>query len=160
MISAQTLRVCREGKPVSTFPDHALKISGAIATPDAASLPVLGHDLVAGTADPVTILLQAGQHDLAAEAADVPRAGIMPHLLLRRSSRGHHKEGHNQKNSHHLRRPSYPLVIGSTQSTLTRACRRCNAHGCGLVERARGRGVPRLAGWPSASRSLGRGDLA
>src|ERR1700676_3301444 len=23
MISAQTLRVCREGKPVSTFPDHA-----------------------------------------------------------------------------------------------------------------------------------------
>ncbi|WP_207234629.1 hypothetical protein, partial [Bradyrhizobium sp. Leo170] len=25
MISAQTLRVCREGKPVSTFPDHALE---------------------------------------------------------------------------------------------------------------------------------------
>src|SRR5712691_2905071 len=25
MISAQTLRVCREGKPVPTFPDHALK---------------------------------------------------------------------------------------------------------------------------------------
>jgi hypothetical protein len=25
MISAQTLRVCREGKPVSTFLDHALK---------------------------------------------------------------------------------------------------------------------------------------
>src|SRR6266850_6967356 len=24
MISAQTLRVCREGKPVPTFPDHAL----------------------------------------------------------------------------------------------------------------------------------------
>jgi hypothetical protein len=24
MISAQTLRVCREGKPVSTFPDHAV----------------------------------------------------------------------------------------------------------------------------------------
>jgi hypothetical protein len=27
MISAQTLRVCREGKPVSTFPDHALVLS-------------------------------------------------------------------------------------------------------------------------------------
>jgi len=26
MISAQTLRVCREGKPVSTFPDHALHL--------------------------------------------------------------------------------------------------------------------------------------
>jgi hypothetical protein len=26
MISAQTLRVCREEKPVSTFPDHALAI--------------------------------------------------------------------------------------------------------------------------------------
>jgi hypothetical protein len=26
MISAQTLRVCREGKPASTFPDHALKV--------------------------------------------------------------------------------------------------------------------------------------
>ncbi|WP_349016975.1 hypothetical protein [Bradyrhizobium sp. Arg237L] len=26
MISAQTLRVCREGKPVSTFPDHALRL--------------------------------------------------------------------------------------------------------------------------------------
>jgi hypothetical protein len=25
MISAQTLRVCREGKPVSIFPDHALE---------------------------------------------------------------------------------------------------------------------------------------
>jgi hypothetical protein len=25
MISAQTLRVCREGKPLHTFPDHALK---------------------------------------------------------------------------------------------------------------------------------------
>jgi hypothetical protein len=24
MISAQTLRVCREGKPIPTFPDHAL----------------------------------------------------------------------------------------------------------------------------------------
>jgi hypothetical protein len=24
MISAQTLRVCREGKPLHTFPDHAL----------------------------------------------------------------------------------------------------------------------------------------
>jgi hypothetical protein len=24
MISAQTFRVCREGKPVPTFPDHAL----------------------------------------------------------------------------------------------------------------------------------------
>jgi hypothetical protein len=28
MISAQThFRVCREGKPVSTFPDHALEIT-------------------------------------------------------------------------------------------------------------------------------------
>src|SRR6266566_7266937 len=26
MISAQTLRVCREGKPVPTFPDHALVV--------------------------------------------------------------------------------------------------------------------------------------
>src|SRR5438105_13699306 len=29
MISAQTLRVCREGKPVPTFPDHALERSPA-----------------------------------------------------------------------------------------------------------------------------------
>jgi hypothetical protein len=29
MISAQTLRVCREGKPLHTFPDHA---PGAIET--------------------------------------------------------------------------------------------------------------------------------
>jgi hypothetical protein len=28
MISAQTLRVCREEKPVSTFPDHALEPGG------------------------------------------------------------------------------------------------------------------------------------
>jgi len=27
MISAQTLCICREGKPVSTFPDHALASS-------------------------------------------------------------------------------------------------------------------------------------
>src|SRR5258708_32727923 len=26
MISAQTLRVCREGKPAPTFPDHALAV--------------------------------------------------------------------------------------------------------------------------------------
>ncbi len=26
MISAQTLRVCREGKPAPTFPDHALLV--------------------------------------------------------------------------------------------------------------------------------------
>src|SRR5262245_2671813 len=30
MISAQTLRVCREGKPVSTFPDHALSVSTGV----------------------------------------------------------------------------------------------------------------------------------
>jgi two-component system cell cycle response regulator CpdR len=30
MISAQTLRVCREGKPVSTFPDHARRKDGAL----------------------------------------------------------------------------------------------------------------------------------
>src|SRR5712664_3984580 len=29
MISAQTLRVCREGKPVPTFPDHALGFRGS-----------------------------------------------------------------------------------------------------------------------------------
>src|ERR1700759_2120155 len=29
MISAQTLRVCREGKPVSTFSDHALSRLGS-----------------------------------------------------------------------------------------------------------------------------------
>src|ERR1700733_6735061 len=34
MISAQTLRVCREGKPVPTFPDHALTMP---ATPVAVS---------------------------------------------------------------------------------------------------------------------------
>jgi hypothetical protein len=28
MISAQTLRVCREGKPLRTFPDHALDVAG------------------------------------------------------------------------------------------------------------------------------------
>src|SRR5690242_18843218 len=32
MISAQTLRVCREGKPVSTFPDHALALAGSPVT--------------------------------------------------------------------------------------------------------------------------------
>src|SRR3977135_1391869 len=33
MISAQTLCVCREGKPVSTFPDHALERFPAKWTP-------------------------------------------------------------------------------------------------------------------------------
>src|SRR5258708_5298898 len=32
MISAQTLRVCREGKPVPTFPDHALVLLSQKAT--------------------------------------------------------------------------------------------------------------------------------
>jgi hypothetical protein len=29
MISGQTLRVCPAGKPLHTFPDHALKLAGA-----------------------------------------------------------------------------------------------------------------------------------
>jgi len=35
MISAQTLRVCREGKPVPTFPDHAL-VAGWVGVVSAA----------------------------------------------------------------------------------------------------------------------------
>ena len=31
MISAQTLRVCREGKPLYTFPDHALTQALAVS---------------------------------------------------------------------------------------------------------------------------------
>jgi hypothetical protein len=30
MISAQTLGVCRDGKPVPTFPDHALALGHSI----------------------------------------------------------------------------------------------------------------------------------
>jgi hypothetical protein len=33
MISVQTLRVCREGKPVPTFPDHALPYPDVSAMP-------------------------------------------------------------------------------------------------------------------------------
>src|SRR4051795_11791259 len=39
MISAQTLRVCREGKPVPTFPDHAL-ILVAIEFEDLRAVPL------------------------------------------------------------------------------------------------------------------------
>jgi hypothetical protein len=38
MISAQTLRVCREGKPVPTFPDHAPALLN----------DAVGHDKQAG----------------------------------------------------------------------------------------------------------------
>jgi hypothetical protein len=41
MISAQTLRVCREGKPVPTFPDHALDDHSA---PIDLSTPHIGQD--------------------------------------------------------------------------------------------------------------------
>jgi hypothetical protein len=41
MISAQTLRVCREGKPVPTFPDHAL-VSDKAASAEAAATTVSG----------------------------------------------------------------------------------------------------------------------
>jgi hypothetical protein len=33
MISGQTLRVCPEGKPVPTFPDHALAFLDAVMLP-------------------------------------------------------------------------------------------------------------------------------
>ncbi|MFH0297818.1 hypothetical protein AAFX91_11335, partial [Bradyrhizobium sp. 31Argb] len=57
MISAQTLRVCREGKPVSTFPDHALMSNtdlkefyghyiAAINARDLESVAELLHDAV------------------------------------------------------------------------------------------------------------------
>jgi hypothetical protein len=43
MISAQTLRVCREGKPLHTFPDHALeKILGRHAEQDLPDLFEMG----------------------------------------------------------------------------------------------------------------------
>jgi hypothetical protein len=49
MISAQTLRVCREGKPVSTFPDHALESPNNLAMTsqnpietEACALPLAG----------------------------------------------------------------------------------------------------------------------
>jgi hypothetical protein len=42
MISGQTLRICREGKPVSTFPDHAL-----------------GRDLLRKSRAPLTVFTRA-----------------------------------------------------------------------------------------------------
>src|SRR6266481_1847683 len=58
MISAQTLRVCREGKPAPTFPDHAL---GAMPVPNGSTgrtspgaFSNLGHSLkqnLMGSAD-------------------------------------------------------------------------------------------------------------
>jgi hypothetical protein len=41
MISAQTLRVCREGKPVSTFPDHALSENISISKKKSRALALL-----------------------------------------------------------------------------------------------------------------------
>src|SRR5207237_6602143 len=73
-------RRCREGKPLHTFPDHAL-------------LPVIGQHLVAGFRESRAVLLQAGEHDLvavihmrAAKARDVARAGVVS--LLRGGGRG------------------------------------------------------------------------
>src|ERR1700757_451541 len=44
MISAQTLRVCREGKPVPTFPDHAL--DGRCQTASLAALTGLARTIL------------------------------------------------------------------------------------------------------------------
>src|SRR3981081_721357 len=42
MISGQTLRVCPEGKPVSTFPDHALTLHHILRTRRASSVILSG----------------------------------------------------------------------------------------------------------------------
>jgi hypothetical protein len=52
MISGQTLRVCPEGKPVSTFLDHAPKLDAS-----GAGLPRI---TVTETVKPLTIKLQGG----------------------------------------------------------------------------------------------------
>src|SRR6266849_430764 len=55
MISAQTLRVCREGKPVPTFPDHALECLSYLQRPprqvNMTTHAVDEHQLVHGPAD-------------------------------------------------------------------------------------------------------------
>src|SRR5882757_8874350 len=63
MISAQALRACREGKPVPTFPDHALSpLRGGLARLEAASRPGdLNHGAMVRK-DPV------GKGDLCARA--------------------------------------------------------------------------------------------
>ena len=51
MISAQTLRVCREGKPLHTFPDHAL--AGFPAEPVSSNWnEIVGWWLEVGRGDP------------------------------------------------------------------------------------------------------------
>ena len=49
MISAQTLRVCREGKPVPTFPDHALEPFGRKARAYSHSIVPGGFDVASYT---------------------------------------------------------------------------------------------------------------
>src|SRR5437764_848669 len=70
MISAQTLRVCREGKPAPTFPDHAL----TRAEPHAGAQKFLRVDRVA--VDPRFIMQMraggaAGRADRADHLADL-----------------------------------------------------------------------------------------
>src|SRR5712672_4248436 len=52
MISAQTLRVCREGKPVPTFPDHALETSKSNPATSRSPDPVSPQNLPMGKPKP------------------------------------------------------------------------------------------------------------
>jgi hypothetical protein len=71
-------------------------------------MAVFGQNLRAGLAEPVTVLLQARQHDLiavihvrAAKTRDVPDAGVMSLPLLRRRHRSHENKRNNEKKSGH-----------------------------------------------------------
>ncbi|HEY4746447.1 MAG TPA: hypothetical protein VIH38_02745, partial [Steroidobacteraceae bacterium] len=67
---------------------------------------MIGQGFCAGMAQPGAILPQARQHDLVAvihlrpaKSRNIPRAGVMPLSLLRRSSRGHQQKRNNEKES-------------------------------------------------------------
>jgi hypothetical protein len=65
--------------------------------------------LLTGLADPGAVLLQARQHDLIAiihlrpaKPRNIPRAGVMPLPLLRRSARSHQQKRNDEKKSGHF----------------------------------------------------------
>jgi hypothetical protein len=69
---------------------------------------VLGQHLLAGAAETLAVLLEAGQHDLvagihlgAAKARNVASAGIMLAWRLRERARGNQNEGNAPEKSGH-----------------------------------------------------------
>jgi hypothetical protein len=78
MISAQMLRVCREGKPVATIPDHALADAGEVMS-ESVKMPNTRTEQMFSASPPTTDMQWLHRNDRFVPKPEVAR--LFDHLI-------------------------------------------------------------------------------